>query len=282
MDGVSRAIGRIRSALYVPGHRDRMVAKAVESEADCIYFDLEDSVPPDEKARARSIGGEAVQSLEEKVAFVRVNDLDSHLTVDDVQAVYSDNLDGVLLPKSNSPEAVVIAEYLLSVAEDGGGRAGGPVAIGVLAETASTIVRCREILSASARVASVSVGVAEDGDLQADVGYTRTGSRHELLYLMSHVLVIARSLGIENVLSGRTPSTTTTTVCAKRPASPATWGSPGRRRSIRGSCPSSTRSSRTPRRSWNASSGSSSPWRRPRRVASRRPRWTGGWSTSPW
>ena len=202
MAPVSVGIGRIRSALYVPGHRDRMVQKALDSEADCIYFDLEDSVPPEEKGRARSILAEAVSDLEDKVAFVRVNALDSHLTLEDVQAVYSPNLDGILLPKSNSAEAVLIADYLLSVAEGGDREGRGPVAIGVLAETASTIVNCKEILSASPRVASVSVGVAEDGDLQADVGYTRTGSRAELLYLMSHVLVVARSLGIGNVLSG--------------------------------------------------------------------------------
>ena len=46
-----------RSWLFVPADSERKVDKALDSEADAIIFDLEDSVAPAQKATARDIKG---------------------------------------------------------------------------------------------------------------------------------------------------------------------------------------------------------------------------------
>ena len=45
-----------RSLMYVPAHVDRFIDRAHSRGADCIQLDLEDSVPPSEKATARAAG----------------------------------------------------------------------------------------------------------------------------------------------------------------------------------------------------------------------------------
>ena len=44
-----------RSWLFVPADSEKKIAKAIESEADAVIFDLEDSVAPEQKVAARQI-----------------------------------------------------------------------------------------------------------------------------------------------------------------------------------------------------------------------------------
>ena len=51
----------MRSLLFVPGDSDKKLAKALESGADALILDLEDSVAPLQKAAAREIVGRLVE-----------------------------------------------------------------------------------------------------------------------------------------------------------------------------------------------------------------------------
>ena len=42
----------LRTALFAPGNKERLMVKALESGADAVIFDLEDSVPVAVKAEA--------------------------------------------------------------------------------------------------------------------------------------------------------------------------------------------------------------------------------------
>ena len=53
----------IRSWLYVPAHKERMIAKSLELPADAVVYDYEDAVPPAEKVRARSVLAEALPAV---------------------------------------------------------------------------------------------------------------------------------------------------------------------------------------------------------------------------
>ena len=44
-----------RTALFAPGIRDRVMAKALESGVDAVILDLEDSVPIAAKGQARDL-----------------------------------------------------------------------------------------------------------------------------------------------------------------------------------------------------------------------------------
>ena len=195
-------ISQIRSALYVPGHRRELFEKALRTDADCLFLDLEDSVPDSERDRARSLVRDFLPDITGKGAYVRVNGLDTGLTEADLDAVVCEGLDAVRVPKCRTPDDIVRVDELLSASERRNGVEVGSIGIGTSTETASAVVNCAQILSASPRVQAVSVGIAENGDLQRDLGYTQTASRNEVLYAMSHVLTNARALGIANIMAG--------------------------------------------------------------------------------
>ena len=84
----------IRSLIFVPGNRENMLDRARSFNADIIMVDLEDSVPPGEKAVARDMAREWVPALRAggKRVMVRVNSLDTGLTRAELEAVVSPSL----------------------------------------------------------------------------------------------------------------------------------------------------------------------------------------------
>jgi citrate lyase subunit beta/citryl-CoA lyase len=197
------SLGRqVRSALFVPGHRQRMLEKATESVADCLYFDLEDSVPATEKANARQATKSVLPRVTNKLACVRINDLTTGLTLDDLEAVVQPNLAAVVVPKVDDGNTLRIIHQLLFELEKRNGVPAGSVGIIATLETAAGIANCAEIVRASDRLTGVLCGTAEDGDLQRELGYVCTEERLELVYALGHVLVLARAAGIPQILTG--------------------------------------------------------------------------------
>ena len=80
---------KLRSLLFVPGDSERKFAKARGVGADALILDLEDSVAPPQKAAAREHVAELVEDAAPRdwAFFVRVNALDTGLTLDDLAAV---------------------------------------------------------------------------------------------------------------------------------------------------------------------------------------------------
>ena len=64
-----------RSWLFVPADSERKIAKALESDADAIIFDLEDSVAPAQKGAARDILKNLPKQSNGPEWWVRVNPL---------------------------------------------------------------------------------------------------------------------------------------------------------------------------------------------------------------
>ncbi|MGP0072908.1 MAG: HpcH/HpaI aldolase/citrate lyase family protein [Bryobacteraceae bacterium] len=100
---------KLRSLLFVPGDSERKFAKARTSGADALILDLEDSVTPGQKAAARVHVASLLDKKEPRSCsfFVRMNALDTGLTLDDLAAVVKPGLDGILVPKANGAEDVV-------------------------------------------------------------------------------------------------------------------------------------------------------------------------------
>src|SRR5918997_3047190 len=95
-----------RSLLAVPATRRKMVEKALASEADAVFLDLEDAVAPDSKAAARK---DIVRSVEEldwraRPTLFRANALDTPYFYRDLIEVVEEagnSLDAVMVPKVN-------------------------------------------------------------------------------------------------------------------------------------------------------------------------------------
>ena len=93
-----------RSALYIPGSKDRALDKARGLNVDVILFDLEDAVAPDAKRKARTTLALALGDggYGRRLKIVRMNGLDTAWGADDAAAIADMDCDAVLLPKVNN------------------------------------------------------------------------------------------------------------------------------------------------------------------------------------
>ena len=188
------------SMLFAPGNRPDLVEKAICSEADAVIVDLEDAVPFESKANARSYLAELPES---KIPlYVRVNGGDLNHLWPDLQAVGYGKVDGIVLPKAENAELIVAIDGALTMVELASGRNIGSTVIVPLIETSTGIVQGNSTLRASLRVKSVMFGSAEQGDLFADLGGQWTPDGTALLYARSQVLVAAKAAGVANSLDG--------------------------------------------------------------------------------
>ncbi|MGV6848738.1 MAG: HpcH/HpaI aldolase/citrate lyase family protein [Marinibacterium sp.] len=95
-----------RSVLYIPAVRERALDKARTLPADAIIFDLEDSVAPEEKDKARWTLATALArgGYGGRARIVRINGLDTPWGMADAEAAHHMDLDAILLPKVDRPE----------------------------------------------------------------------------------------------------------------------------------------------------------------------------------
>lgn len=193
-----------RSILFVPGNRSEWIDKAPGYGPDALILDLEDAVPNDEKPEARGIVRAGIERLRERgvPAVVRVNGLDTGLTSDDVEAVVTEGLVAVAIPKLERVEEVLKVDAWIEHFEHKAGLEAGSVEIIALPETARGIKDAYELATACPRVGNVAGGAsARSGDITKAIGYRWTPEGFETLALASHVLLAARAAGIEYPLS---------------------------------------------------------------------------------
>ncbi len=161
----------MRSALFVPADDEKKLARALLSGADALIVDLEDSVAPAAKDRARRIAAEFLRAAAPGARprlFVRVNPLDSGLTDDDLDAVMPAAPDGVVLPKSLDGASVQRLGGKLAVREALFGLADGSTRIIAIAtESARALFGMASYRGCSARLEGLAWG---GEDLSADLG----------------------------------------------------------------------------------------------------------------
>src|SRR5580704_14141192 len=107
-----------RSLLYMPAPVQRFVEKAHLRGADCIQLDLEDSVPPGEKAAARAAVASAAPLVRRGGGdvLVRIN-APLSMAVPDIQAAVCPGVDGLILTKVRGPDHVRLLDELVSERE---------------------------------------------------------------------------------------------------------------------------------------------------------------------
>jgi citrate lyase subunit beta/citryl-CoA lyase len=192
-----------RSLLTVPANRADMLAKAPRYGADALILDLEDSVPVAQKAKARELARDCLERNRAAVRlYVRINSPEVGMLRDDLDAVVVRGLEGVKLPKAESPETVREVDAALTRLEVERGLAPGAIGIELGLESAKGVWFAYDIVAASPRVRSVMVGTAENGDLQTDLGYIWTAAGDEVLAIRSHVALAAHAAGVKHVLDG--------------------------------------------------------------------------------
>ena len=163
---------RLRSLLFVPGDSERKFAKARGAGADALILDLEDSVAPLQKAAAREIVGRLVEDKAPRdwAFFVRINALDTGLTLDDLCAVVKPGLDALLIPKTNGAADVERIAHYLDALEAKSGMPQGSVKLAIVAtETAKAMFALGSYAPAHPRLVGLTWGAE---DLSAALGAT--------------------------------------------------------------------------------------------------------------
>lgn len=169
-----------RSALYIPGSKDRALDKARGLPVDIILFDLEDAVTPDAKVAARSTLAQALGQggYGPRQKIVRMNGLDTVWGADDAAAINEMDCDAVLLPKVDSAADVDALATLIP---------GLP--IWAMMETPLGILNAAEI-AAHPRIAGFVMGT---NDLAKDLG---AQGRSAMLTALQMCLLAARAHGV--------------------------------------------------------------------------------------
>ena len=156
-----------RSELAVPGSSPQMFEKALISNADYVFLDLEDAVSPKDKVFARENVISALSNLnwreKGKTISVRINSLDTHYMyrdVIDIMEKVGDKVDTILIPKVGSSSDVYMVDCLLTQIETHK-KIQNKVGIECLIETALGMSNIKEISKSSERLEALHFGVAD-------------------------------------------------------------------------------------------------------------------------
>ena len=106
----------VRTLLFVPGHRDRMIEKAPDSGADGLLYDLEDSVPASERENGRRMLAAALATPRTLPRYIRVNgiaDAGRDETAADLDAVVLADVERRIVEgEAHGERGWVLREYL--------------------------------------------------------------------------------------------------------------------------------------------------------------------------
>lgn len=156
-----------RSELAVPGSNPALFEKALNSEVDYVFLDLEDAVAPGDKEQARVNVIQALLDLDwrgaGKTISVRINGLDTHYMYRDVVDLMEqagDRLDTILIPKVGVPSDVYMVEAMVNQIEQGKGFE-TQVGLEALIETALGMANVEAIAAYGGRLEALHFGVAD-------------------------------------------------------------------------------------------------------------------------
>lgn len=153
----------MRSVFYVPGNREDFISKIPNIPADIITLDLEDSVPPAEKQKARELSHKNLKFAASGGAdvYARLNNWETGMTNADCEAVVDKGLNGVCLAKCGGPDDVKRLAWKLEEMEQKRGLEIGSVQIQLLIETAKGMMNVYESALASKRVNALIYGAVD-------------------------------------------------------------------------------------------------------------------------
>jgi malyl-CoA/(S)-citramalyl-CoA lyase len=206
-----------RTYLAVPAHRSRLVQNAAASAADAVFLDLEDAVPPAEKASALEAAAAALSAHDwgKKAVAVRLNAIDSPSIQKEIERLGGiTRLDAFIIPKA---EAVADVARISRWIADAAGARDAPAEMELLIETARGLINVEALAAADRLVTALHLGVgdfaASIGARSAEIGgspssYKHVGSAADghpqtpldlFAYPMMRLLVAARAYGLRAI-----------------------------------------------------------------------------------
>lgn len=187
----------LRTVLFTAGHIEKFIKKSFSVGADCIVLDLEDAVPDNQKEFARHMIKNTVQSPAAKAnrvpIMVRVNPLESGLTLEDLDTVACEEICGFVYPKAYTADDIKAFDAQLALKERILGLEPGHFDIIVLIETPRAVLNAYNIATASPRVIGLLFGCE---DYLTDMEGTHGPEGRSLLCPRHLMSMAARAAGI--------------------------------------------------------------------------------------
>ena len=150
-----------RSLLFVPGHNEKYIKSALQSDADILLLDIEDSVQPRKNkqiARDLILSFEEQGRFENKTIFPRVNDRESGELLKDLYQLTIPSVNGFMFPKSLNGDDIYFYDKILETIEYDKGYPIGTFKIIALIETPSALLNLNDICQRSGRLISIAFG----------------------------------------------------------------------------------------------------------------------------
>lgn len=177
-----------RSYLFVPATKHHMISKALESKADAIIIDLEDSVAHMEKENARLKLAHVI-GMNKKRILLRINDFNSPFWQSDILSAIEIGINRIMIPKAESAENIEeICKFINNESQE-------MMEIIPLIETAKGIHFTYEIAKSNIWVLKLAFGSI---DYSLDIGCELSTSGMELLYARSKIVNESRAAGLQS------------------------------------------------------------------------------------
>lgn len=198
----------LRSWMFVPGNRQRMLEKSLGVAVDAVMMDIEDGVAPAEKDAARKQIAACLDDVAARMKkdaklrtparYVRINAVGHERMRDDLALVLRQGLEGLVVPKVETSDQVKTVEQILDQQEPKLGLGRGSVRLLVAIESPKGLFNAYAIASSSPRVVGLLFG-AEDFSRELSLPLRRDGEARDLIYARSALVTAAACAHVQAV-----------------------------------------------------------------------------------
>jgi len=183
-----------RSVLFIPGDRPNMLQNSGVFGSDSIILDLEDAVNIREKDSARILIKHSLKSVDfnscEKI--VRINPFNTELGRKDLNEIFCEELDGIMVPKVDE-EMLKKLHEVLNEKEVEISKKSKTILIPII-ESAYALENIRTIGMTSSRIKAILLG---GEDYTADIEVQRTSEGEELNFARNRTALFCRANNID-------------------------------------------------------------------------------------
>jgi citrate lyase subunit beta/citryl-CoA lyase len=184
--------------MFVPGNKERFLARAADSDVDCVFLDLEDGVLPESKTQARTMVAAALRAPFRPQRYVRLNAASTEWFADDLAEIVPAAPDGVCLPKCEDPGQVAELASRLDDIEHQALIEPGSTRIVAAIESPAAILSAAAIARAHPRIVGLMLG-AEDLALDIGLGTAREAEAAELIFARSMLVYAAAAARVVSI-----------------------------------------------------------------------------------
>jgi len=198
-------VGRSRSLIFIPGNNQRFLEKSRTINSDIICYDLEDSVPQEEKEIASESVRSAIQEIskiddinKERILAVRINSPTSDQMATDLKKVITPGIDAIVIPKVDDDKQIAEISKIIEKEENEKNIQSGIIKIIPSIESALGVVNAYNIAKSDQRITTLVFGIFDflhDMKIDNQDMETITG----FMYARAKVPVDARAAGIDSI-----------------------------------------------------------------------------------